>query len=97
MTTGARQEILERIRRANTAATATPIRTHPIPARARGTATELRQRFVAMAREAAATVDHVESLDALPSAIGSFLDEIGSSAYRSFTNSKAADASLILL
>ncbi len=77
MTAGARQEILTRIRRANSAARVVPIRTHPIPARARGTATELRERFVAMARESAATVDHVESLDALPSAIGSFLDGEG--------------------
>lgn len=77
MTEGARQEIFTRIRRANTAATATPIRSHPIPARARGTATELRERFVAMAREAAATVDHVESLNALPSAVRSFLDQEG--------------------
>ncbi len=77
MTDEARQEILARIHRANSAATATPIRAHPIPARARGTAAELRERFVAMAREAAATVDHVASSDALPSAIGSFLDEEG--------------------
>ncbi len=77
MTDGARQEILARIRQANSAASAVPIRTHPIPARARGAATELRERFVAMAREAATTVDHVGSSDALPSAIGSFLDGEG--------------------
>lgn len=77
MTDGARQEILARIRRANSAATPMAIRSHPIPARARGTADELRDRFVAMAREVSATVDHVASLDAVPRAIGSFLDAQG--------------------
>lgn len=77
MTDGARQEILARIRWANSAARAVPIRTHPIPARAQGTATELRERFIDMAREAAATIDHVASLDTLPNAIRSFLDQEG--------------------
>ena len=63
MTASARQEILARIRRANIAATPVPIRSHPIPARARGTVDELRDRFIAMAREVSATVDQVASPD----------------------------------
>lgn len=77
MTDGARQEILARIRRANSAATPVPIRSHPIPARARGSVDELRDRFIAMAREVSATVEHVASPDEVPRAIGSFLDAEG--------------------
>ena len=77
MTDLARQEILAKIRSANSAAKAGPVRTHPIPARAQGAVTELRRRFIDMAREAAATIDHVASLDALPKAVRSFLDQEG--------------------
>ena len=77
MTDGARQQILARIRRANVAAAVEPIRAHPIPARARGTAAELRDRFVAMAFEAAATVDRIASMHDLPSAVRAFLDREG--------------------
>ena len=75
MTDGARQEILARIRSANSAAEAGTVRTHPIPARAQGTESELRGRFIDMAREAAATIDHVASLDTLSKAVRSFLDQ----------------------
>jgi L-lactate dehydrogenase complex protein LldG len=77
MTGDARQEILARIRRANGDVVAEPIGAHPIPARAQGTATELRERFVAMAVEAAATVDEIPSLDDAPRAVASFLDREG--------------------
>jgi len=75
MTDGARQEILDRIRSANSAAEAGPVRTHPIPARAQGAESELRGRFIDMAREADATIDHVASLDTLSKAVRSFLDQ----------------------
>lgn len=77
MTGGARQEILARIRRANQAAAVAPIGAHPIPARARGTAAELVERFVAMALEAAATVDRIASTVGLPGAVRAFLDREG--------------------
>ncbi len=77
MTGDARQEILARIRRANGNTVAEPIGAHPIPARARGTVTELRERFIAMAVEASATVDEIPSLDDAPRAVASFLDGEG--------------------
>ncbi len=77
MTDGARQDVLSRIRRANRAVAAEPIRDHPIPARARGGTAELAERFVAMAREAAATVDRIASTGELPAAVAAFLDSQG--------------------
>ncbi len=77
MTDAARHDILTRIRRANRAVAAEPIRNHPIPARARGSAAELHERFIAMALEASATVDSIVSLDELAGAVGTFLDGQG--------------------
>jgi L-lactate dehydrogenase complex protein LldG len=77
MTDAARQDILARIRSANRAVAAEPIRNHPIPARAQGSAAELDERFVAMALEASATVDRIASLEALPGAVAAYLDGQG--------------------
>ncbi len=77
MSDAARQEILARIRRANQNAVAPPPARHPIPARARGDAAELRDRFIAMALEAAASVDRVASPGDAPRAVAAFLDRQG--------------------
>jgi L-lactate dehydrogenase complex protein LldG len=46
-----------------------------VPERAKGTAAELVERFLAMAREAAATVDRIPEMEALPGAIASYLKD----------------------
>ena len=45
----------------------------PQPARSQGSQEELVQRFIAMANEVSATVEHVASEDAIPAAVGEFL------------------------
>jgi L-lactate dehydrogenase complex protein LldG len=73
MTDSARQDVLSRIRRANRAPEDALIPPHPIPARARGDATALRARFIAMAREAGAGVDTVAAIGDVPGAVAAYL------------------------
>ena len=83
--TAAREQILASVRRAlgrdgaaptERAAIAARLAAHargPQPARSRGSAEELVQRFVDMATEVSATVESVASADAVPAALAEFL------------------------